>query len=135
MGDELSADDPQPPRSFTEIFNEHFPFYLSIGMSSAEYWEGDPSLPRAFRKAYQLQQEYENNQAWLKGLYVYDAVSSALTHLSPNKKNHKNYAEKPYSLDPAAANAHEEAKVEEAQARAEVWMRSWAAATQKQFQS
>jgi len=82
-----------------------------------------------------MRQEYENNQAWLEGLYVYDAVSSALTHLSPNKKDHRSYAEKPYSFNSSAAAAHEEAKVEEAQAQAEMWLKSWAAATQKQFRS
>jgi len=135
VGDELNSVDPHPPQTFSEIFDEHFPFYLSIGMSSAEYWEGDPSLPRYFRKAFQMRQEYENNQAWLEGLYVYDAVSSALTHLSPNKKDHRSYAEKPYSFNSSAAAAHEEAKVEEAQAQAEMWLKSWAAATQKQFRS
>lgn len=134
MGDELTDASPRRQRKFSEIFDEQFPFYLSIGMSSAEYWEGDPSLPRYFRKAFKMRQERENEQAWLHGLYVYDATISALTHLSKDKKDHKSYALKPYSFDPEEQAEEQEAQVEEAQAQAEVWMKSWAAATQKQFE-
>lgn len=133
MGDELTDASPRNPRKYSEIFDEQFPFYLSIGMSSAEYWEGDPSLPRYFRKAFKMRQERENEKAWLHGLYVYDATISALTHLGKDKKDHKSYTMKPYSFDPDDIEEEQEVKVEEAQAQAEVWMKSWAAATQKQF--
>ena len=134
MGDELTDASPRTPRNYSEIFEEQFPFYLSIGMSSAEYWEGDPSLPRYFRKAFKMRQERENEQAWLHGLYVYDATISALTHLSKDKKDHKEYTSQPYSFDPEDYEEEQNSKVEEAQAQAEVWMKTWAAATQKQFQ-
>lgn len=90
-------------------------------------------LPRYFRKAFKMRQARENEQAWLHGLYVYDATISALTHLSSNKNSHKNYADKPYAFTPEEIEKEEEEKVIEAQAQAEVWMKSWAAATQKQF--
>ena len=133
MGDELTDASPRKHRKLSEIFDEQFPFYLSIGMSSAEYWEGDPSLPRYFRKAYKMRQERENEQAWLHGLYVYDAVISALTHLSKEKKDHKDYTSRPYGYDEPEPEEPDEREVELAQAQAEVWMKSWAAATQKQF--
>ena len=133
MDDDLKEVVPQKPRKSSEIFDECFPFYLSIGMSSAEYWDGDPSLPRYFRKAFEMRQKRENEQAWLHGLYVYDATVSALTHLSPNRSSHKNYATKPYSATAEEAEKEREDKVVEAQAQAEVWMKSWAAATQKMF--
>lgn len=100
-------------------------------MTAAEYWEGDPSLPRAFRSMDKQMQERTNREAWLHGLYVYDAVSAALTHLSPKKEARQAYTSKPYSftLDEKA----EEEKVIEAEAQAEVWMKSWASATQKMF--
>lgn len=133
MDDDLKEVAPRKLRKSSEIFDECFPFYLSIGMSSAEYWDGDPSLPRYFRKAFEMRQKRENEQAWLNGLYVYDAMMSALTHLSPNKSSHKNYAAKPYSATAKEAEKEHEDKVAEAQAQAEVWMKSWAAATQKMF--
>lgn len=102
-------------------------------MTSAEYWDGDPSLPRYFRKAFEMRQKRENQEAWLNGLYVYDATISALTRLSPNKSSHKNYAAKPYSFSAEENEREKEIKVAEAQAQAEVWMKSWVSATQKQF--
>lgn len=117
-------------KSYSQIFDECFPFYLSIGMSSAEYWDGDNSLPRYFRKAFKMRQENVNHEAWLHGLYVYDAVTSAMSHLSKNKSDQKRYADKPYDFTPK-----KEEKVEEAQAQAEVWLKSWVSATQKMFKN
>ena len=134
MGDDLKDAGPPKIRKYSEIFDECFPFYLSIGMTPAEYWDGDASLPRAFRKACEMRQKRENQQAWINGLYTYDALMSALSHLSPNKSSHKNYAVKPYSFDAKESEQDRENKVAEAQAQAEVWMRSWVSATQKQFE-
>ena len=131
MDDDLSPR--KPPRGYSEIFDECFSFYLSIGMSSAEYWDGDADLPRYFREAFKMRQERENEKAWLHGMYVYDATISALTHLSPNKSSHKNYAPKPYSFTPEENEEERKQKVVEAEAQAEVWMKSWVSATQKMF--
>lgn len=133
MGDDLTEPRPRKLRKYSETFDECFPFYLSIGMSSAEYWDGDADLPRYFRKAFQMRQERVNTEAWLQGLYFYDATMSAMTHLSSNKNSHKNYATKPYAFTPEQNEKAEEEKVIEAQAQAEVWMKSWASATQKHF--
>jgi len=53
------------------------PFYISIGMTPAEFWYGDVELARAYRKAYEYKKEQWNTQAWLNGLYVYDALLRA----------------------------------------------------------
>lgn len=133
MDDRLTEASPQHQKKHSEIFEECFPFYLSIGMSYAEYWDGDPSLPRYFRQAFEMKQKRDNELAWLHGLYVYDATMSALTHLNPNKNSHKSYAAKPYSSTAEETAMEREEKVVEAQAQAEVWMKSWAAATQNIF--
>ena len=133
MDDDLKEERPRKQLKHSDIFHECFPFYLSIGMSSAEYWAGDADLPRYFRKAFEMRQKRENERAWLHGLYVYDATMSALTHLSPNKSSHKNYADKPYASTAAEHEKQKEEKVIEAQAQAEVWMKTWASATQKMF--
>lgn len=99
-------------------------------MSCADYWDGDNDLPKYYRQAYKMRQEQLNHEAWLQGLYVYDAVISAMTHLNSKKSSHKSYAEKPYSFDPEKDKENKEI---EAQAQAEMWMKTWVAATQKQF--
>jgi hypothetical protein len=125
----VDGDDLKPRKKYSEIFEELCPFYMSIGMSYEQYWDGESDIPKYVRKEYKLRQEALNYEAWLKGLYVYDAVISAMSHMSDNKNNHKNYAEKPYDFTPRK----EEENVEEAQAQAEVWLKSWVAATQKMF--
>lgn len=104
-------------------------------MSSTEYWDGDNDLPKHFRKAYKMRQEQINHEAWLHGLYVYDAVTSAMTHLNPKKNTHKNFAAKPYSFTSADVEKEKEEKAVEAQAQAEVWMKSWVSATQEMFKN
>lgn len=120
-------------RNYSEIFDECYPFYLSIGMSSEEYWNGDAERTIAYRKAFKMKQESANHEAWLHGLYVYDAVMSALTHLSDKKSSHQTYTVKPYSFTPDEVEKERENKKIEAEAQAEVWMKSWVSATQKMF--
>lgn len=125
----MDGDDLKPRKKYSEIFEELCPFYMSIGMSYAEYWDGDSDIPKYSREAFKMRQENVNHEAWLHGLYVYDAVMSAMSHMNDNKSKHKNYAERPYDFTPKK----QEVKVEEAQAQAEVWLKSWVSATQKMF--
>jgi hypothetical protein len=114
-------------KSYTEIFEESFPFYLAIGMSSAEYWEGDPSLTRYFRKAYKIKQDEINNNAWLQGLYIYDAISTALHNALRGKNSKaKEYAKQPYNFEKKEKSELEKAKeVEIEQEKALAWMENF----------
>ncbi len=102
-------------------------------MTADEYWDGDNALPKYYREAYRMKQEQVNHEAWFYGMYVYDALVSAMSHLSSKKSDHKSYAEKPYSFKPEDIKKDNEAKKIEAEARAEVWMKTWVSATQKMF--
>lgn len=62
------------PVSILQIFLEHLPFYLSIGMSPKDFWEGDCYLTKAYREAYKLRTQEKNRELWLQGLYVYEAI-------------------------------------------------------------
>jgi hypothetical protein len=114
-------------KTYTKVFEESFPFYLAIGMSSAEYWSGDPSLVRYYRKAYKIKQEEINNNAWLQGLYIYDAVSTAV-HNALRGKNSKarEYAKQPYNFENKEKSEFEKAKeVEIEQEKALAWMENF----------
>ena len=84
MGSELVSDSPplnggksvdgSAPSSLTEQFYEHLPFYLSIGMSYEQYWNGDCLLARYYRKAHQMKQQRRNQELWLQGAYFYEAL-------------------------------------------------------------
>jgi hypothetical protein len=123
----LTETTPTQGKTHSEIFEESFPFYLAIGMSSAEYWEGDPSLARYYRKAYKIKQEEINNNAWLQGLYIYDAVSTAV-HNALRGKNSKarEYAKQPYNFENKHKTEEEQAKeIEIEQEKALAWMESF----------
>lgn len=131
--DERGLTTSKPIENNTAIFEECCPFYLSIGMTYDEYWNGNNDLPKHARKAYKMRQEQMNYEAWLKGLYMYDAFGSVMSQMfSKDKNSHKQYAEKPYSFDPEKI---EEEEVMEAEAQAEVWLKSWVAATQQMFKN
>ena len=137
MGGELLTDRfPTQDKTYTEIFEECFPFYLVCGMSYAEYWAGDPSLAQYYRKAYRLRQEELNNNAWLQGLYIYDAVSTALHNalrgFSKQTPPAKDYAKQPYELYNKVKTEAEKAKeVEIEQEKAATWMENFVRMNQK----
>ena len=137
MGITFSDEEDITHKSFTETFVECFPFYLAIGMSSAEYWEGDPSLTRYFRKAYKIKQDENNRNAWLQGVYIYDAVSTALYNALRGKNTKAaEYAKQPYNFDNKEKSELEKAKeVEAEQAKAAVWMENFVKINQKRAES
>lgn len=136
MGCEL-LETPTQQKSTIEIFEECFPFYLAIGMSYAEYWEGDPKLAQYYRKAYQIKQEEINNNAWLQGMYIYDAVSTALHNalrgMGKNKPPAKDYAKQPYEFKNKVKTEAEKAKeIEIEQEKAAAWMENFVRINQSQ---
>jgi hypothetical protein len=63
-----------PLKTYTEKFNELFPYYLSIGMTEEQYWDKDNKLVIAYRKADELRMTRTNQELWLQGAYFYDAL-------------------------------------------------------------
>ena len=129
MGAEF-LETPTSKKTNTEIFEECFVFYLAIGMSPTEYWEGDPKLAQYYRKAYRLKQEEANQNAWLQGLYFYDALSTALHNalrgMGKNPPPAKDYAKKPYELFRKEKTSEERAlEVEQEQEKAALWMENF----------
>ena len=95
--------------------------YLVMGMTPTEYWEKSPFLAVAFRKAYRLKRQVENEKAWLQGMYIYDAFAVCLANaLSKQGSKKQNYAEKPFDIFPLTERekkirqAQENAKMEQA---------------------
>ena len=87
--------------TYTEQFYEQFPYYLSIGMTYEQFWEGDPMLTKYYRKADEIRKERLNQELWLQGMYVYEAFcdASPLLHAFAKRgvKPHP-YSETPYPI-------------------------------------
>lgn len=111
------------PLSYSEIFLTKFPYYLSIGMTEEQYWDRDSTLVKSYRKAEELRKERVNQEMWLQGMYIYDAIS----RLSPilrafAKKGTKAqpYTEEPYPINKKTV---EEAKLKKEKAKSEKGLR------------
>ena len=58
----------------SEIFWEAYPAYLTMGMSSDEYWNGDARACRAYRKKREEEIKLEDERLWRQGAYIYNAL-------------------------------------------------------------
>lgn len=74
-------------------------------MSNKEFWEEEPELLWAYRKSYmekmKIQSEVNNYNAWLNGLYVFDAISKSIYNSFGRKETQQplNYIEKPFDFN------------------------------------
>ena len=74
---------------------------MAMGMSYEQFWDGHPYLVVAYRKAYKLKREIENEQAWLQGLYVFDAFAVCLANVFAKRGAKKQaYLERPIDIFP-----------------------------------
>ena len=69
---------------------------MAMGMTYDDYWNGDPWMCRAYRKAYEIKKDEFNANAWLQGFYNFVAVQTAVGNAfrDKGKRPHK-YLEKP----------------------------------------
>ena len=78
-----------------------FPQYIVMGMSETQFWDGDPFLAIAYREAYKLKRQLDNEQAWLEGLYNLDAFAVVLANaFSKRGAKQQKYLERPIDIYP-----------------------------------
>ena len=85
-----------------------------MGMTYEQFWEQSPYLAVAYRKAFKLKREIANEQAWLQGLYVYDAFAVCMANAFAKRGAKKeNYLEKPVDIFPLTDAEKERREQEE----------------------
>ena len=102
-----------PLKTYTEKFNELFPYYLSIGMTEEQYWDRDSTLVVAYRKAEELKTNRKNQEMWLQGAYVYEALCrvSPLLHAFAKKGTKPvPYIAEPFAITEKQAEYRQEEK-------------------------
>lgn len=67
-------------------------------MSYEEYWHGKPIIAKYYREKHKTDIEQRNQELWLQGLYIYDALAVALNNAF--SKHSKKYLDKPFDLFP-----------------------------------
>ena len=70
-------------------------------MTPALYWDGDPCLAKDFREAHEIRRQERNQELWLQGAYIYEALCKVapVIHAFAKKGTKPSpYTEEPYPL-------------------------------------
>ena len=70
----------------TSFFEEACPMYMLYGMTYDQYWYGDPWMVVAFRETFLLKQRHQNEQMWIQGAYIANAVATAINNCFGKRK-------------------------------------------------
>ena len=120
------------------MFREVFPQYLAMGMTYEEFWDKDPALAIYYRKAEEIKNDKINQQLWLQGLYIYEALCDVSPILrafgKKGTKPHK-YSEQPYVLNEKAKKNEEQTQEQKTYNKGLDRMKAFARANNKRFET
>lgn len=71
---------------------------MLFGMTYDEYWHGESFRAVSYRRLHKLAVEQRNEELWLSGLYVHNAVCVALNNAFSKSK--QKYINKPLQMFP-----------------------------------
>ena len=83
-------------------------------MTYEQFWDGDPTLVKFYRRAEEMKIERKNQELWLQGLYIYEAlcdVAPILQAMAKKGTKARPYTEQPYAI--TEKQRREKAKAEE----------------------
>ena len=126
-----------PFLTYTEQFYEVFPYYLSIGMTAEQFWDGDPTLTIYYRRAEELRAERMNQELWLQGMYIYDAlcdVSPILHSMAKKGTKPHPYPDAPYPISDKQRKRDVEEKERKVAMKGKLLMEKLMAQNNKKFE-
>lgn len=94
-------------------------------------------LAKYYRKAEEIRNERRNQELWLQGMYVYDAIlcASPILHAFAKKgAKPKPYPTQPYALTAKERKKEKEDKERKVYAKGKQYMEAFMASTNKKFQ-
>lgn len=65
-------------KTYTEVFEEQCPYFMSIGMTYEEYWYKEPERVKPYREAHLLKCKMRNQEMWVQGIYFISAIQAAM---------------------------------------------------------
>ena len=125
-----------PHFTYTERFYEMFPYYLSIGMTPEQYWDGDCTLVKYYRAAEELRNERRNQELWLQGMYIYEAlcdVSPVLHSFAKKGTKPHPYSSRPYAISEKQIKQEHEEKERKLAEKGKRFMEAMMQSTNKRF--
>lgn len=111
---------------------------MSYGMSYDEYWYGEPYRAMFYLKAYKLKVRQKDEEMWMQGMYIYEAlcdVSPILHAFSKKGTKPLQYSAAPYlsKVNSLKTKKEKEQEKKNAQLIARVYFENWAMSTKKHF--
>lgn len=132
MVSEDSPSDSESPVRYSDQFREIFPHYLALGMTPEQFWDMDCTLARDYRRADEIRQERKNQEMWLQGMYIYEALvdaSPVFRSFSKSGTRPHPYAKKPYPIFEKTWKKDKESKQKATYEKGLAMMQKWVAET------
>lgn len=99
---------------YSDKFEELCGYYISLGMSYHDYWDGAADMVKYYREAEEINKEKRNSDLWLQAAYIYEAILDASPVLNPLMKKHKPF---PFRSEPIPITHKGNKEAEERQKR------------------
>ena len=107
-------------------------------MSPEQYWDGDPVLATHYRKAEELRRKRRNEELWLQGMYIYEAlcdVSPIMNAFAKRGTRPRPYPDHPYALTSKERDDERVLREKQEREKARKYMEAKMAAINKRFKS
>lgn len=97
------------------------------------YWYGDPWAVWAYHEAHEMRRDEVNQQLWMNGIYVFNAIGTAVANIHLDGKHHKPvpYMDKPLPIRPMTAE-EKEARAAKDTEDVIAYLNAWAEAFNKE---
>ena len=94
--------------------------YLAMGMTYEQFWDGDANLTVVYREADEIRRRRRNQELWLEGVYMVEALSATVGNMFTKGTKHQ-YPSEPLPITVAEQQERKEreekAKMERIKAR------------------
>lgn len=108
--EEESAEHKHSPFFRTELIETYAPILMSMGMSYDDYWNGDNEAPKWYLKAHKIAKERKDEELWLQGMYIYDALIKVAPMYWFKPQEAQPYPSLPYNASEEKRKAQARAK-------------------------
>ena len=136
VAEQLPSDTDREVMTLGEWLDRLCVYYMTMGVTYEEFWFGDYTKFKYVARQYDAQRKLQNEDAWLQGAYVYDAVATALSNAFRKKgAKAQNYLERPLQVYPKTEEEEQyEAEMERRKIikRLNAWKAAWDAKERKE---
>lgn len=126
---------PSPILRYSEKFEELCSYYMSLGMTYHDFWDGDCAMVKYYREAEEIKRERRNSELWLQAAYIYEALLDASPVFNPLSKKNKPFPfrSEPIPITHSGSKQHEERQKKKRLENGKEAMRAMMAAINTRF--